>query len=67
MGLDDDPFDRQVTAAGAVRVSRGGRHVVTVGGRDGDRLAARLELAGPEQAQHLLARAAGNYRRGDER
>lgn len=66
-GLAEDPFDYQVTKTGQVRVSRGGRVVVVVGGRDAARLAARLESADEVQAQHLLARATGNYRQGNER
>lgn len=69
--LVDDPFDWRVTGSGSVLVSRGGRLVVTVGGAAAARLAAgleRAEAAGDElAAQHLLARATGNYRRGNER
>ena len=65
VGLADDPFDWQVTAAGPCWRPRGGRHVVTVGGTEGARLAARLETATGELAQQLLARATGNYKRGE--
>lgn len=66
--LTDDPFAYQVTKSGLVRVSRGGRLVVTVAGRDADRLAAALESAADErETQLLLAKATGNYRRGNER
>ena len=64
--LAADPFDWQVTKAGAVMVSRGGRQVVTVGGKAGLKLAAQLEGADETTAQQLLARATGNYRRGNE-
>lgn len=67
MSLEDDPFDWTVTHAGQVRVFRGGRLVVVVAGTAADRLSAQLETASPEQAQQLLARATGNYRRGNER
>lgn len=66
-GLAEDPFDHQVTKSGQVRVSRGGRVVVTVAGRDADKLIARLADADEVLTQHLLARATGNYRRGNER
>ncbi len=66
-GLADDPFDHQVTKSGQVRISRGGRVVVTVAGKDASRLAAQLESAPADRVQHLLARATGNYRRGNER
>jgi hypothetical protein len=66
MGLADDPFSYQVTKSGEVRISRGGRVVVTVRGAQADRLAARLG-AGDESDQQLLARVTGNYKRGNER
>ncbi|GMA30933.1 hypothetical protein [Litorihabitans aurantiacus] len=66
MGLDDDPFDYEITKAGAVRVFRGGALVVTVGGRDAARLADQLGRD-DERDQRLLARVTGNYRRGNER
>jgi hypothetical protein len=62
-----EPFTWQVTGDGAVRVFRGGRLVVTVGGSRAATLAAKLDGADEEQAQQLLARATGNYRRGNER
>lgn len=65
--LAADPFDWSVTKDGSVRVLRGGRLVAVVGGRRADRLAGALADATPEQAQQLLARATGNYRRGNER
>jgi hypothetical protein len=65
--LAADPFDWQVTKAGTVLVFRGGRQVVTVGGKAGPKLASQLEGADEAAAQQLLARATGNYRRGNER
>jgi len=66
MGLEDDPFDHRVTKDGTVLVSRGGRPVVTVAGARAARLAALLGRD-PESDQELLARATGNYRRGNEK
>lgn len=66
MGLDDDPFAYRVTKDRRVLVSRGGRHVVTVAGAAAERLIPLLG-ADPERDQQLLARATGNYRRGNER
>ncbi len=67
MGLDDDPFDWRTTADGTVFVSRRGRQVVVVGGAAGRTLSAQLETASDTRAQQLLARATGNYKRGNER
>ncbi|WP_400993561.1 hypothetical protein [Agromyces sp. GXQ0307] len=61
-----DPFDYRVTGHGAVIVLRGGRPVMTVGGRSAAKLVAALQRADDSQAQHLLARASGDYRRGNE-
>lgn len=66
VGLEDDPFSYRVTKDGRVLVSRGGRLVVTVAGRRADRLVAELGDS-DELDQELLARATGNYRRGNER
>jgi hypothetical protein len=65
--LSADPFEWQVTKAGSVLVSRGGRQVVTVGGQAAAKLAAQLEHASDARAQQLLARVTGNYKRGNER
>lgn len=66
MGLEDDPFDYRVTKSGLVLVSRGGRTVTTVGGKNAERLLRRLGK-GEEQDQQELARVTGNYKRGNER
>ncbi|MEO5535470.1 MAG: hypothetical protein ABIR17_10110 [Pseudolysinimonas sp.] len=66
MGLDDDPFEYRVTKDGRVLVSRGGRPVVTIAGGRAERL---IPMLGTDDVrdQELLARATGNYRRGNER
>ncbi|ACQ82113.1 conserved hypothetical protein [Beutenbergia cavernae DSM 12333] len=66
-GLDDDPFDWRITKDDRVLVSRGGRAVVTVAGNRGRALAAELRGADDDEAQLLLARATGNYKRGNEK
>ena len=60
-------FDFALTKDGSVRISRGGRHVHTVGGRDARRLGDKLARADAVQAQQLLARATGQYKFGNER
>ena len=64
MGVTE-PFTFHVTKAGTILVSRGGRLVVTISGTKADRL---IPLLGVDDAtdQDLLARATGNYRRGNE-
>jgi hypothetical protein len=67
MGLEDDPFDWRVTKDGQLLVSRGGRVVTTVRGSAAAKLLGRLERVADDEAQQLLARATGNYKRGNER
>jgi hypothetical protein len=64
--LNADPFTYRVTKDGRVRVDRGGRTVATVAGPDAERLVRKLAGASPDGVQDLLARATGNYRRGNE-
>lgn len=62
-----DPFDWQRTASGQIRVSRGGRLVAVVAGAAARRLDRVLDGDDEDAVQHALARATGNYRRGNER
>ena len=66
MGLDDDPFGYRITKDGRILISRGGRLVVTVAGAQAERLVGMLG-SDDDADQQLLARATGNYRRGNER
>lgn len=59
-------FSYRQTKDGRLRVAFHGRHVVTLAGGDAQRLAARLEGAGQERTQLLLAKATGNFKRGNE-
>ncbi len=64
---DDLGFTYEVRRNGDLEIARHGVAVVSVRGRPAAELAARLERATPEQVQQLLARATGNYKRGNER
>ena len=52
---------------GELAISRDGRVVTVVRGRSAERLIERRGTALEDEAQHVLARATGNYRRGNER
>jgi hypothetical protein len=67
MGLEDDPFDWRITADGRVFVTRGGAQVAVIASARAARLIAILERGDDDASQHALARATGNYRRGNER
>ncbi len=61
-------FTALVTKDERVMVTRDGRAVATLAGRPAERLALELSRAPDEDArQLLLARATGNYKRGNER
>jgi hypothetical protein len=62
-----EPFSCRSTKNGQLRVAFHGRHVVTLAGKEAQRLASRLEGANGEQTQLLLAKATGNFKRGNER
>ncbi|KQX06567.1 MULTISPECIES: hypothetical protein [unclassified Leifsonia] len=65
--LESDPFDYRVTSGGQVLVARGGRTVLTVSGASAARLVTTLASADERSTQLLLAKATGNYKRGNER
>jgi hypothetical protein len=61
-------FSALVTRDDNVLVSRDGRQVAALAGDDARRVIDRLERAEDEEAQQMvLAKATGNYRRGNER
>ncbi len=65
--FDEDVFAHRVTKDGKVLISWQGRVVTTVAGKPAARLIDRLEAADRREVQHLLARATGNFRHGNER
>jgi hypothetical protein len=67
MGLEEDPFSWRVTKDGQLLVGRGNRTITTIRGSAAAKLLGKLDRATEEEAQHLLARATGNYKRGNER
>jgi hypothetical protein len=65
--LSADPFDYRVTKNGQVFISRGGRQVGTVSGERAARLIKELARGTERDRQLVLAKASGNYKRGNER
>jgi hypothetical protein len=60
-------FSWTSTKDGRVRISRDGRPITTLAGADARRFVSRAEGTSEEAAQQLMARATGNYKRGNER
>jgi hypothetical protein len=55
------------TKDGGVRIAHNHRVVTTLAGDAAARFIARAEQADAEAQQHLMARATGNFKRGNER
>lgn len=64
--LVSDPFSHRVTKDGRMRISRGGRVVVTLSAKQADKLLAKI-ARDPDAEQLLLAKATGHYKHGNER
>ena len=60
-------FSWRPTKDGRVRIARDGRVVTTLAGARARTFLDRVEGADAAAAQQLMARATGNYRRGNER
>ena len=60
-------FSWRAAKDGTVRISRAGRVVTTLGDEEARRFRRRIEDADDDRAQQLMARATGNYKRGNER
>jgi hypothetical protein len=60
-------FGYRSTKDGRVFVSWRGRDVATLTGAEASRFLAAAERADEAGRQHLMARATGNFRRGNER
>ncbi|MGH3022053.1 MAG: hypothetical protein ACRDNI_00220 [Gaiellaceae bacterium] len=60
-------FGWQATKDGRVRISWRGRVVTTLRGDPAARFLRQAETADEETVQGLLARATGNFKRGNER
>jgi hypothetical protein len=59
-------FCYQATKDGRVRIAWQGRVVTTLAGRQAGAFLARVQSAGEEEAQLAMARATGNFKRGNE-
>jgi hypothetical protein len=65
--VSDLGFSWRATKDGQVRISRQGRVVTTLRGAIAERFRRRAESADDATQQQLMARATGDYRRGNER
>ncbi len=64
--VDEEAFSYLATGDGRVFVRWQGRPVAAIAGHDAARLIAQLQSADAPERQKLLARATGNFKRGNE-
>ena len=60
-------FDYRTTKDGKVFISYESRDVTTLRGGDAIRFLDRIRAAGHDEAQLAMAKATGNFKRGNER
>jgi hypothetical protein len=60
-------FDYRTTKDGKVFISHEGREVTTLRGGDASRFLDRVRDVGDDEAQLAMAKATGNFKRGNER
>ena len=65
--LGSMPFSYATRADGSIVISYHAAPVTILRGRAAERFAARVDGADGLGAQHLMARATGNFKRGNER
>lgn len=67
--LEEEPFAYQLNKSGSILISYEGKRVVILKGKDAERLSAKLAAAtgDTKQVQMLLAKATGNFKRGNEK
>ena len=67
MPIADAPFAFRATAGGEVRIERGGRVVTILRGASASAFLRKVAGASEDERQLAMARATGNYWRGNER
>jgi hypothetical protein len=65
--VGDAAFSYRVHKDGTVRIAYRGAVVTTLAGKDAARFLARLDGADATRAQLAMAKATGNFKRGNER
>ena len=66
-GSQDLGFSYRIRRNGALEILHHGRVASTLRGSDADDFLAEVEAADEDDAQQLMARITGNYKRGNER
>jgi hypothetical protein len=64
---ESDRFSFRVYKDGTVHIAFRGKVVTTLAGKEAARFLARVDGADTDQAQLAMAKATGNFKRGNER
>jgi hypothetical protein len=65
--LDEDSFSYRATKSGSVLISWQGKQITTLNGRHAERFLAEIAGVGDRAGQLVMAKATGNFKRGNER
>lgn len=65
--LDDNLFDYQITKDGRVLLFWQGKHIKTLAGSEARKFIEKIDQLDESETQLLLAKATGNFKRGNER
>ena len=65
--LADEPFSYQASKDGKVLLYYQGKLVRTLNGEKAARFVAQIEDAGDTEAQLIMAKVTGNFKRGNEK
>lgn len=65
--LDEEIFSYRTSKDGKVFISWQGRQVTTLSGKKAEDFTRRIERAEGKQAQLIMAKATGNFKRGNEK
>lgn len=65
--LDEQPFDYKVFKDGKLHISWNNKTVLILKGKKSDEILKKLEGADDKEAQLVLAKVTGNFKRGNER
>lgn len=65
--LEDKPFSHRLYKNGNLSVFYRGREVTLLKGKEAQKFLARVENADEMEAQMIMAKVTGNFKRGNER
>lgn len=65
--LAEEPFSYSATKDGKVFVSCHGKRVTILQGKEAERFLTRIDSADAQQAQLIMAKCTGNFKRGNEK